>query len=74
MVMMLNAAFNNISAISWRSVLLVEETGVTGENHRQYENATLPVLSAVISYIILRYPWIHKCGEESIIDDRFYPY
>ena len=29
----LNATFNNISAISWRSVLLVEETGVLGENH-----------------------------------------
>jgi hypothetical protein len=27
-------AFNNISVISWRSVLLVEETGVPGENHR----------------------------------------
>ena len=26
-------AFNNISVISWRSVLLVEETGVPGENH-----------------------------------------
>jgi hypothetical protein len=25
-----NATFNNISAISWRSVLLVEETGVPG--------------------------------------------
>ena len=34
MVMMLNATFNNISAISWRSVLLVEETEVPGENHR----------------------------------------
>jgi len=30
-----NATFNNISAISWRSVSLVEETGVPGENHRQ---------------------------------------
>jgi len=29
-----NATFNNISAISWRSVLLVEETGGTEENHR----------------------------------------
>jgi hypothetical protein len=28
MVMVFNATFNNISAISWRSVLLVEETGV----------------------------------------------
>ena len=30
----LNATFNNISVISWRSVLLVEETGVPGENHQ----------------------------------------
>jgi hypothetical protein len=29
-----NATFNNISVISWQSVLLVEETGVRGENHR----------------------------------------
>ena len=33
-VMVFNATFNNISVISWRSVLLVEETGVDGENHR----------------------------------------
>jgi hypothetical protein len=33
-LMMVNATFNNISVISWRSVLLVEETGVPGENHR----------------------------------------
>jgi hypothetical protein len=32
-VMVLNATFNNISVILWRSVLLVQETGVTGENH-----------------------------------------
>ena len=31
--MVLNATFNNISVILWRSVLLVEETGVPGENH-----------------------------------------
>ena len=34
MVMVFNATFNNISAISWRSVFLVEETGVPVENHR----------------------------------------
>jgi hypothetical protein len=28
-----SATFNNISAISWQSVLLVEETGGPGENH-----------------------------------------
>jgi hypothetical protein len=32
--MVLNATFNNIWFISWRSVLLVEETGGTGENNR----------------------------------------
>jgi len=26
--------FNNISVMSWQSVLLVTETGVPGENHR----------------------------------------
>ena len=31
--MVFNVTFNNISAISWRSVLLVEETRVPGENH-----------------------------------------
>ena len=31
--MMFNATFNNISVISWRSVLLVEETGIPGENY-----------------------------------------
>ena len=31
--MVLNATFNNISVISWWSVLLVEETGVPRENH-----------------------------------------
>jgi len=28
--MVFNATFNNISVISWRSLLLVEETGVPG--------------------------------------------
>jgi hypothetical protein len=32
--MMLNATFNNISVISWRSVLLMEESGRPGENQR----------------------------------------
>ena len=31
--MVFNATFNNISVISWWSVLLVEETEVPGENH-----------------------------------------
>jgi hypothetical protein len=32
-VMVFNSTFNNISVISWWSVLLVKETGVPGENH-----------------------------------------
>ena len=32
--MVFNATFNNISVISWLYVLLVKETGVSGENHR----------------------------------------
>jgi len=32
--MVINTTFNNISVISWRSVLLVKETGVPRENHR----------------------------------------
>jgi hypothetical protein len=32
--MVFNDTFNNISVISWRSVLLVGETGVLGNNHR----------------------------------------
>jgi hypothetical protein len=33
-LLVFHATFDNISAISWRSVLLVKETGVLGENHR----------------------------------------
>ena len=32
--MVLNATFNNISVISGRSVLLMEENRVSGQNHR----------------------------------------
>jgi hypothetical protein len=33
-VLVFNATFINISVISCRSVLLVEETGIPGENHQ----------------------------------------
>jgi hypothetical protein len=32
--MVFNVTFNNISVISWWSVLLVEDIGVPGESHR----------------------------------------
>jgi hypothetical protein len=49
--MVFNATFNNISVISWQSDLLVEETGVTEENHQislkyvftQYESLTIEI-------------------------------
>jgi hypothetical protein len=34
------ATFNNISVISWLSVLLLEETGVLGENHQRVVSST----------------------------------
>ena len=34
--LVLNATFINISTISWRPVLVVEEAGVPGENHRPW--------------------------------------
>ena len=42
--MVFNGTFNNISVISWRSVLLVEETRVPGENHR-------PVVTSLTNFI-----------------------
>ena len=31
-----SATFSNISAISWRPVLVVEEAGIHGENHQPW--------------------------------------
>jgi hypothetical protein len=39
-LMVFNATFNSISVISLRSVLLVQETGGPGENHRQISQVT----------------------------------
>jgi len=38
---MFSVTFNNISVISWRPVLLVEETRVPGENHRPVRSLCL---------------------------------
>jgi hypothetical protein len=35
-VIVFNTTFSNISAISWRPVLVVEEAGVPRENHRPW--------------------------------------
>jgi len=36
LILVFNATFSNISATSWRPVLVVEEVGVPGENHRPW--------------------------------------
>jgi hypothetical protein len=45
--MLFNATFNNISVISWRSVLLVEETAVHGET------TNLPQVTDKLYHIML---------------------
>ena len=35
-LLVFNATFSNISAISWRPLLVVEEAGVPGENHQPW--------------------------------------
>ena len=45
--MVFNATFNNISAISWRSVSLMDETGVPGENR------DLPQITDKLNQIML---------------------
>jgi len=48
--MVFNATFNNISVISWWSVLLVEETAVPEENHRPVASPWQTLLLKVVSY------------------------
>jgi hypothetical protein len=68
--MVFNATFNNISIISWWSVLLVEETGVSAENHRPvashchwrtskkwYEQIKFDVHTEKWTYFIVRKVW-----------------
>ena len=50
MVMVFNATFNNISVISWLSILLVEETVVPGVNYQ-------PALTNFISYCCIEFSW-----------------
>jgi len=51
-----NVTFNNISTISWRSVLPVEEIGVPGENHRA---VAIKSLTKLITQCYIEYtsPW-----------------
>jgi hypothetical protein len=59
-VMVFTATFNNIAIISWRSVLLVEETGVPGGNHQ-------PVAShwQTLSHTVVSSTSRHERGSKS---------
>ena len=50
MDMVFNVTFNNISVISRRSVLFVEDTGVLGENYRPTASHWQTLSHNVISY------------------------
>jgi len=66
MVMMFNATFNNISVISWLSVLLVEETG---ENHRSSILAQLkPHLGGA-----MRWSYRKSCDRNSRYRKSYWP-
>ena len=47
--MVFNAIFNNMSVISWRSFLLVDEIGVPGENHRPVVSHWETLVQKVVS-------------------------
>ena len=46
-IMVFNTTFNNISVILWQSVLLVEESGVPGENHQCSVGFESPLLTSL---------------------------
>jgi hypothetical protein len=55
--MVFNVTFNNISVISWRSVLLEEETEVPRENHRPATSHWQTLSHNVNCYIEYTSPW-----------------
>jgi len=57
-----NVTFSNISAISWRLVLVVEEAGVPGENHRPWASNWYTLSLAAASRVHLFV--IHKAERE----------
>ena len=63
--MVINITFNNISVISWRSVLLVEETEVPEENNR-------PAAShrQTVSYNVVSCTPRHEWGSNFRADKR----
>ena len=63
--MLFNATFNNISVISWQSVLLVEETRVPGENHRPVSNHR-----QTLSHNVSGTPYLREIRTHNFSGDR----
>jgi hypothetical protein len=49
-----NATFSNISAKSWRPVLVVEEVGVPGENHQPWASSYYLAIQSYFERTLLR--------------------
>jgi hypothetical protein len=60
--MVFSATFNNISVISWQSVLLVEETGIPGENHYLYIYIYLKSLNNLHKNLYINFRTLRPCG------------
>ena len=58
--LMFNATFSSISAISWRPVLVVEEAGVSGENHRPWASNWYYVYQRYCWEVNLSYPTFRR--------------
>ena len=64
--MVFNATFNNSSVKSWPSVLLVEETGVPGENHRSAASHRQTLSPNVVSST----PHLNRIRTHNVSGDR----
>ena len=68
-IIVFDATLNNISAISWPSVLLVEETGVPGENHRPVASHWQTLSHNVVSSAHSGWNWTNHI--DSIVNASF---
>ena len=62
--MAFNATVNNISVISWRPVLLVEETGVPRETHR----SSTKHLQTLSHNVVSSAPHLRRIRTRNVID------
>ena len=65
--MVFNDTFNNISVISWQSVLLVEETGGEGENHRPVRSHRQTLSHNVVHLALIQIRTHNISGDSHII-------